>query len=79
MQTLRQTITALKNNLELVDVELNKNKTLAQVYSAIDPTQCYKLDKAREDLNLVAVDLYQQLSDAEKQENDLINEFNKMV
>lgn len=73
--TLRQQIIALNDNIKLVDQQLEVNKSLAIVYSNIDRSALPKLDKARNELMFVRVDLEQQLTDAKNSENDLIKEF----
>lgn len=77
--TLRQQIEALQDNIKLIDRHLEVNKTLSIVYSNFDRSVLPELDKARNELTLVLVDLTQQLTDAQNAENDLIKEFNKMV
>lgn len=77
--TLRQQITALQDNIKLVDQQLETNRTLSIVYSTMDRSALPKLDKARNDLMFVRVDLEQQLTDAYNAEIDLIKEFNKMM
>lgn len=77
--TLREQARALRDNIALVDMELDKNKRLSVMWSNVDREPLAKLDSARNDLNLVLVDLEQSLLDVLKAENDLINEFNRMV
>ena len=77
--TLREQVKALRDNIALVDMELQKNKTLSTVWSSIDRESLPKLDAARNDLNLVLVDLEQSLSDVLKAESDLISEFNSKM
>lgn len=79
MQTLRQTQVNLRSNIALIDERLEVNKKLAIVYSTYDRSVLPKLDKARNELTLVLVDLEQQLLDAQNAEIDLLNEFSKKV
>lgn len=77
--TLREQVKALRDNIALVDMELQKNKTLSTVWSGIDREALPKLDAARNDLNLVLVDLEQSLADVLKAESELISEFNSKM
>lgn len=77
--TLREQAKALRDNIALVDMELQKNRTLSTVWSSIDREALPKLDKARNDLTFVLVDLEQSLADVLKAESDLVNEFNRKM
>lgn len=77
--TLREQAKALRDNIALVDMELDKNKKLSVVWSSIDREALPKLDKARNELNLVLVDLEQALADVLNAETSLVNEFNRMM
>ena len=77
--TLREQVKALRDNIALVDMELDKNKRLSVMWSNVDREPLAKLDSARNDLNLVLVDLIQQLTDAENAQRDVLREFERMV
>ena len=77
--TLREQVKALRDNIALVDMELDKNKRLSVMWSNVDREPLAKLDNARNDLNLVLVDLIQQLTDAENAQRDVLREFERMV
>ena len=68
--SINEKIKNLKDNIKLVDAELSKNQILGEVFSGIDRSVLPSLNASRDDLNRVAVDLYQQLGDAEREELD---------
>lgn len=76
---MNSTILLLKQDIARIEAELNKNNHLAIVYSQYDREALPKLDSARNDLMKVLVSKYTDLDDAVKAENDLLNEFCKMV
>lgn len=64
--TLKKQLTALKESLAKVYAEIDTNTRLAEVYSQFDHLALYKLDRSREQLNRVAVDLLTQIDDIQR-------------
>ena len=64
--TLKKQLTELKESLAKVYAEIDTNTRLAEVYSQYDHLALYKLDRAREQLNRVAVDLLTQIDDVQR-------------
>ena len=69
--TLKKQLTALKESLAKVYAEIDTNTRLAEIYSQYDHLALYKLDRAREQLNRVAVDLLTQIDDVQRSLEDL--------
>ena len=65
--TLKKQLTALKESLAKVYAEIDTNTRLAEVYSQYDHLALYKLDRSREQLNRVAVDLLTQIDDIQRE------------
>ena len=64
--TLKKQLTELKESLDKVYAEIDTNTRLAEVYSQFDHLALYKLDRSREQLNRVAVDLLTQIDDVQR-------------
>ena len=65
--TLKRQLTELKESLAKVYAEIDTNTRLAEVYSQFDHLALYKLDRSREQLNRVAVDLLTQIDDIQRE------------
>ena len=65
--TLKKQLTELKESLAKVYAEIDTNTRLAEVYSQYDHLALYKLDRSREQLNRVAVDLLTQIDDVQRE------------
>ena len=64
--TLKKQLTALKESLAKVYAEIDTNTRLAEIYSQYDHLALYKLDRSREQLNIVAVGLLTQIDDVQR-------------
>ncbi len=69
--TLKKQLTELKESLAKVYAEIDTNTRLAEIYSQYDHLALYKLDRSREQLNRVAVDLLTQIDDIQRNLEDL--------
>ena len=69
--TLKKQLTALKESLAKVYAEIDTNTRLAEVYSQYDHLALYKLDRSREQLNRVAIDLLTRIDDVQRSLEDL--------
>lgn len=64
--TLKKQLTELKESLAKVYAEIDTNTRLAEVCSQYDHLALYKLDRAREQLNIVAVGLLTRIDDIQR-------------
>ena len=69
--TLKKQLTELKESLAKVYAEIDTNTRLAEIYSQYDHLALYKLDRSREQLNIVAVGLLTQIDDIQRSLEDL--------
>ena len=69
--TLEKQLTELKESLAKVYAEIDTNTRLAEIYSQFDHLALYKLDRSREQLNRVAVDLLTQIDDIQRKMENL--------
>ena len=69
--TLKKQLTELKESLAKVYAEIDTNTRLAEIYSQYDHLALYKLDRSREQLNRVAVDLLTRIDDVQRSLEDL--------
>ena len=69
--TLKKQLTSLKESLAKVYAEIDTNTRLAEIYSQFDHLALYKLDRSREQLNRVAVDLLTQIDDIQRKMENL--------
>lgn len=64
--TLKKQLIELKESLAKVYAEIDTNTRLAEIYSQYDHLALYKLDRAREELNIVAVGLLTRIDDVQR-------------
>lgn len=64
--TLKKQLTELKESLAKVYAEIDTNTRLAEICSQYDHLALYKLDRAREELNIVAVGLLTRIDDVQR-------------